>query len=156
MLEVKNSIKNGNFTMSHMKGVKIEMIEKILKILDDPSLFLEKLLDRKNFQKIQKIFIFSPQNTAKLFANSASNLTKISTSQETFNFLKQKSKNCQILKHYFGDVLSTFEKEIALQSKCFYRARPSNWSFNVQGQRWASGKDLGCDGVIYDIINDFS
>ena len=44
----------------------------------------------------------------------------------------EKELNCKLLADYLGDILSTFEKELMIRAFAFYRARPSNWSFNVQ------------------------
>ena len=47
---------------------------------------------------------------------------------------------------------------LLVRSFAFYRARPSNWSFNVQGHRWAErkSKDLIYDRVVYDIFTNAS
>ena len=46
------------------------------------------------------------------------------------------------------------EKEILVQSLAFYRARPSNWSFNIQGHRFAEWgpRNLTHDRVVYDVF----
>ena len=55
---------------------------------------------------------------------------------------------------YFGDILSTLEKEMMLLSRVFYRARPSNWSFNVQGHRFSEREfeEIRHDRVIFDVL----
>ena len=39
-----------------------------------------------------------------------------------------------------------------LYSKAFFRARPSNWSFNVQGHRTAHYQKLEDDRYMYDLF----
>ena len=55
---------------------------------------------------------------------------------------------------YFGDILSTFEKEILIYAKLFLRSRPSNWSFNVQGHRFARYEELPYDRYVFDIFKN--
>jgi len=76
------------------------------------------------------------------------------TSIDTTKFLKREIAGCTLLESYMGDILSTFEKEILLNSSAFYRARPSNWSFNVQGQRFATHDELPYDRTIFDVFLD--
>ena len=63
---------------------------------------------------------------------------------------------CAIIDKIFGDILSTLEKEIMVRSLVFFRVRPSNWSFNVQGQRFAiyGNENIMHDRVIFDIFTD--
>ena len=41
------------------------------------------------------------------------------------------SSKCGILNDLFGDIHSTFEKELMLRVGAFSRMRPSNWSFDI-------------------------
>ena len=147
------------------KGIPSSMRIEIFKTLLKPEYFLNKLIP--HFEKhlgneTNIIFISSPQNVAEIFNKIGRNFIyqnrtfKIFTGIDTFQYLKSqaysKSTSCELLKEYLGDVLSTFEKELMVLSKSFYRARPSNWSFNVQGQRFGLYKDLSHDRVIYDVF----
>ena len=59
------------------------------------------------------------------------------TSLDTEQFLRENSQDCDVIQRFFGDVLSTLEKDILSWGKVFFRTRPSNWSFNLQGRRMA-------------------
>ena len=146
------------------KDVSVEMLQEIFKTLAEPHYFMEKLVPHieQNLPPSQNgrtVFISSPTNTAERFKTlknkyiSPQNVTyKIITSYESNLFMKHVGKNCQNIRWYLGDVLSTFEKEVMVRSKSFYRARPSNWSFNVQGQRFGRNGKLPYDRVVYDVF----
>ena len=152
------------------KGLSPELNIDIMKTLNSPEYFFKKLINHidRNLNESSSltqrdvIFISSPQNIAKIFANTSSkNLGviqghKIFTSLDTLNFFKKEAQNCKIFRNYFGDILSTLEKEIMVLSKSYYRARPSNWSFNVQGHRFSlySAEDLRHDRCVLDVFLD--
>ena len=159
-------------------GLSADIIREIYKSMEDPIYFLEMLIEHIESDKYLNLpenengytlVIASPVSVAKKFENTlqkgyytskTSNKTyKIFTGHDTKKFLTyylQKKHNCKTLQNYFGEILSTFEKELMVNSKSFYRTRPSNWSFNVQGQRFAFSDDVGSDlvydRVIYDVF----
>ena len=53
---------------------------------------------------------------------------------------------CPIVSRWFGEIVPIVEMEILRRSMAFYRSRPSNWSFNIQAQRFANAK-LRADGT---------
>ena len=101
----------------------------------------------KNFDKI--IFITSPPSVATRFSTLSKNVNlngyKVFTTLDTTQFLEKYRHECELVDKFFGDILPTLEKEILRWSKAFYRSRPSNWSFNIQAQRWANNVSLEWD-----------
>ena len=165
------------------KGIPEWVRVEIHKSLKNPGYFIEKLLrhietviperelydghingTESSLSSTLTIFISSPQNIAQYFEDlmktpfktPSGRIVKIITSNDTLKFFNQQAKQCQIFEDYKGDILSTFEKEILINSFSFYRARPSNWSFNVQGQRFGKldEEKLKYDRVIYDVFMD--
>ena len=69
--------------------------------------------------------------------------------------MERYKEKCELVKNLFGDIVSTFEKEVLVQALSFYRTRPSNWSFNVQGHRFAryTSEELKYDRVIFDVFS---
>ena len=149
-------------------GISREFIREFYRTTENPVNFLEKLIKNvethwpgitsteqdQNLVQNRTIFIASPTSVAQKFSKIGKIFKnfKIITGLDTFKFLKAKSESCEMIDQYFGDILSTFEKEILIHVKSFYRSRPSNWSFNVQAGRFASGIDLSHDRVIFDVF----
>lgn len=145
----------------------MEISNHLQQTLKNPVYFLDLLLPHieKNFENytgnandFKTIFITSPADVAKEFKNIGSRIYKgykIFTTNDSEEFMRKYSENCELLKVLFGDVVSTFEKEVIVQSLSFYRTRPSNWSFNVQGHRFAryTSEELRYDRVIYDVFS---
>ena len=154
-------------SIGRAKGLNPKSTAALYKTIHDPEYFLdlliphveENLSTNNSNTKIKTIFIASPVSTSQLFQQKSSYKNyKIFTTSDTHKFLKNilHKQNCTLLIDMFGDILSTFEKEILLRSLAFYRTRPSNWSFNVQGHRWANYKadDLVHDRVIFDVFTE--
>lgn len=145
---------------SNSKGIGDVYLEHIQATLRDPNYFLDLLLPhvRENFKNkpIPKtVYISAPYNTAKIFGEIKEfKGVKIVSTAGAFDFL-EKFRDCEIIDRLFGDILSTFDKEIGVQSLSFYRSRPSNWSFNIQGQRFSkySNEDLEHDRVVFDVFS---
>ena len=151
-------------------GLPIKLVNSLKRSLQQPEFFMRRALSftQKQLYKrnrslnpfnITSVYLASPRNIAKRFDKlddyTIGNQTfKIFTNQDTWSFLKEKSEDCPILEQYFGEILSTFEKEILVRSRIFYRARPSNWSFNVQGHRFAryEYEYIRYDNVIFSVF----
>ena len=156
ILEKKEEEVNG-------RGLPHEAAVHLWKTLKDPRYFLDLLIPHleRNFhnstqhsgQKV--IFITSPMNIAKNFQKIGRDYKgyKLYNSLDTERFLNS-FKMCKYIDQTFGDTISTLEKEILVQSLAFYRARPSNWSFNIQGHRYAElgPGNLTHDRVVYDVF----
>lgn len=143
-------------------GLKSSMSFQIQQSLKNSSYFLEKLTATIGILTILDpnppgvIYIASPINIAEIFPKNGTEFLnfKIFSTLDVLNFLKFYQDECWILQNYLGDVLSTLEKEILIKSKIFFRARPSNWSFNVQGHRFANYNfsEIKQDRVIFDVF----
>ena len=159
---------SGDRSKTNGKGIPQDIREMFYETIENPIYFLDKLISHSTNNQVfddpknNYIFISSPQSVAKQFQSLNSSYYHKQTNQ-TFNIISSmdshhfllnyaKDNNCDIIIDYFGDILSTFEKEILIYSMSFYRARPSNWSFNVQGQRFAREMDLSMDRVIFDVF----
>lgn len=157
-----NGFKNHNENKVSARGLSNNATKQLHRTLNHPEYFLDQLIPHlaQNYngtENSKTLFISSPMNTAKLFRRTGDYKNfKIFTTTDTQAFLREKLEevNCTILVDMFGDILSTFEKEILLRSLGFYRTRPSNWSFNIQGHRWAEygPKQLTHDRVIFDVF----
>ena len=104
---------------------------------------------------IKTIFITSPVEVAEMIGKVGRVYRgyTVFTTKDTHKFLGEYRKTCDTIGQLYGDILSTLEKEILVHSYCYYRMRPSNWSFNVQAHRWAKNvTGLKYDSVIYDIF----
>ena len=90
---------------------------------------------------------------------------KIITTRQTTRFVSDKFKNqkskyyCETFDTFFGEFIPIIEMEILKRSFGFYRSRPSNWSFNIQAQRFANAEVnedgtavLPLDRVVLDIF----
>ena len=96
------------------------------------------------------VFIASPADIAVHLSNSSAEMSreksyedlKVFTTLDTDRFLKGYAESCEVIREFYGDILSTLEKEIMSFSRIFFRTRPSNWSFNVQGSRMARYRAL--------------
>jgi len=108
------------------------------------------------------VFISSPKGIAQQLGEEVSEQGRrrdykgyrVFTSLDTDKYLREHAEKCKIIDDFYGDVLSTLEKEILSWSRIFFRSRPSNWSFNIQGRRmsrysWLKIKD---DRTIFDIF----
>ena len=154
-----------------LRRLDISVAKPLFLSLRDPSYFIERLmkfLDRSSqegarINKNTTIYIASPTNLAERFEKAADkhrdsnkDSHRLLTSIEVKAFLQSYRKSCWVVDTYFGDVLSTLEKEIIVMSRIFYRARPSNWSFNVQGHRMARYEYdyVKYDRVLFDIFKD--
>ena len=146
------------------RGVDKPAMLNLHKSLNNMTFLIEKLInhvERKDIADPPKtILITSPPGILhKINEKDLSNFQyhdkkyKILTTENSINFLKN-FMDCWVIEKYFGDVLSTFEKEVVLRSEIFYRARPSNWSFNTQGHRFAEFDydKIKFDGVVYDVF----
>ena len=91
---------------------------------------------------LKTVFITSPISIAENLRSNSTFLTdyKVFTSLDTEEFLKKEAEDCEVIRRWFGDILSTLEKDILSWSRVFFRTRPSNWSFNLQGRRMARYK----------------
>jgi len=163
----KDFLKKGYFKQPEngALGISSNLTEKIYKVLNgDVEYFLEKVVSfprskSNNRTGPQTIYISSPPNISKIFSKIKFYKNfKSFTTNDSKKFLKNvyedQRHNCSIIKEYFGDILSTFEKEIMIRSSVFYRSRPSNWSFNVQGHRFAEYEhsELVDDEVILHVF----
>lgn len=135
-------------TLAHKRtrSLNLETVKNLQKSLKNTTFFLENLvqnLQERNLTQHKIIYIASPINIARSFiVNLPANRTfqnyKIVTTVQTSTFLRKFRDDCWMIDTYFGDILSTLEKELMVMSKIFYRSRPSNWSFNQEGYRIAS------------------
>ena len=157
--------------LTRQKGLDLGTVKNLQKSLKNSTYFYEKLYDFLNLTRREHanddspfriphfVYIASPINISKKFKSKAEKYKKLSifTTLDLINFLEPFSNNCQILKNYFGDILSTIEKEIMILSKLFLRSRPSSWSFNVQGHRnFKLGPELvKYDRVVFDVFGIF-
>lgn len=141
-------------------GISKMLIRLIHECMNNPDYLLEKLIQHieKQFEKdkivIKTIFITSPIEVADMLAKIGRvfRVYTIFTTNDTHKFLSR-YRDCETVDQLYGDILSTLEKEILVQSFAYYRTRPSNWSFNVQAHRWAKqAAGLEFDSVIYDIF----
>lgn len=150
---------------AHVIGLSDYLIKLIRKCMNDPRFLLDKLIDHIEAQipenelstKTKTVFITSPVEVADIIASVGRNYRGYNfyTTKDTRHFLSRYRKKCETIDKIFGDILSTMEKEILIYSFCFYRMRPSNWSFNVQAHRWARKEQIQgfkYDSVIYDIF----
>ena len=159
---------NSNATFEHIDkergarviGISQMLIQLIHKCMHNPDYLLEQLIQHieKQFEKdkivVKTIFITSPIEVADMLAKVGRTFRgyTIFTTIDTHDFLSR-YRDCETVDQLYGDILSTLEKEILVQSFAYYRTRPSNWSFNVQAHRWAKQvPGLKFDSVIYDIF----
>ena len=143
-------------------GISEYLIKLIHRCMNDPKFLLDKLIDHieKQIPEIERkktIFITSPVQIADTIASVGRNYRGYNfyTTKDTHEFLSKYRKKCETVDKIYGDILSTMEKEILIGSFCYYRMRPSNWSFNVQAHRWAKKEEISgfkYDSVIYDIF----
>lgn len=146
------------------KGLTVNAMRLIQKCISEPEFLVKQVI--KHVQNHIRngisshdnvIFLSAPRSILSSFKNFTEiNGFRVVTSLDTQQFLK-KRKSCKIIRDYFGDICSTFDKEIQFKSTMFYRSRPSNWSFNVQAQRWANSdyKSIENDGTVFDVFEDF-
>ena len=157
--------------VNFMRGVDKSASKHVFKSLKDPEYFIKALVnDLKTMNTtvlttdsttdFNTIIICSPINAAYLFHKFShqkyNNKFTILTTVHTKKFLTDRRSSCGMLNDLFGDIHSTFEKELMLRVGAFYRMRPSNWSFDVQGQRFANmnASELRNDRVIYDVFKN--
>ena len=78
------------------------------------SLIVNYLSSKKQLSNLRTIFITSPISIAEHLRSNATYLPgyKVFTSLDTESFLKQEAEDCGIIRRFFGDVLSTLEKDI--------------------------------------------
>merc|ERR1712110_1320234 len=102
------------------------------------------------------VLITSPFNIADEFHKVGRDFKgyKFFTTHDTMDFLTRHRQDCEAIDNWFGEVLSELEKELLIYAKAFFRARPSNWSFNVQGHRTAKFDTLDHDRYIYDLFKN--
>lgn len=172
----KRGVKHINSMMKSMMETLVEpngFITKFLGHLEQnlaksPSIKginLAKNSDSAQDNEIIHIYIASPGNVAEIFKNQIkftdpvnkilvhnSQKYKILFSEVAQIYLEKLKPSCPILNQHFDEIFSTFEKELMIQSFGFYRARPSNWSFNVQGARYSKYDRLIFDRTVYDIF----
>lgn len=144
------------------RGLDLSAMSNIHHSLQNFTYFYEKLganLASKmagfETEKEIQVFIASPVSVSKIIsAGKTGSNFKIWTTQDSLKFLKKYLKSCWVYQDYLGEILSLFEKEVISKSQIFYRARPSNWSFNVEAQRFSNKKfeNLKDDSVIFDIF----
>ena len=171
-----HNLQSGNFTGIHFRynpndffagnpkigqdGHKLndDYFANLLLALKNPRWFLDKTLkyvEQHHTDTDKKIIITSPLNIADLFYNHTKlghfKNYSIITSKNTKEFLESK-RGCEPVDLWFGEILSILEKEILVHSGAFLRARPSNWSFNIQGQRMARFESLPHDRYMFDIF----
>ena len=111
--------------------------------------------------EIKTYFITSPASIIEPLEleNETNNYKgfRVFTSHDTNKFLRKHiATDCPMIEEWYGDIVSTLEKEILSWSRIFFRTRPSNWSFNVQGRRmtrypWESIQD---DRPIFSVFPD--
>ena len=159
----KNDVLNKNETEIGNKGVSNDMAKHLYRSMKDFTYFFDHLINylEKN-SKIKTILITSPINIARDISKISQDQNnkgfykqyKIITTIDTDQYLTRFRSNCQVIDDYYGDVLSTLEKEIVLKSAIFIRSRPSNWSLNVQGHRFAvyDYEVIAKDSVIFEIF----
>lgn len=139
------SLKNGTY-----------FIEKLAKKVQNLTA-TEATTENEISQEPGIIYIASPINIAENFHNQTKIIQnyKILTTIDIQNFLQTYRKDCWVVDIYFGDVLSTLEKEMMVLSKIFFRSRPSNWSFNEQGHRMAMYpyEEIQNDRVMFDVFD---
>ena len=143
----KKKLKNSN-----NRGLPLRLVNELQKVIQNASYLIEKIPCSSTESTI---IIASPFNMGSKFAEAASRFDyKILTTKNSKDFLWKYRTSCQVIKDFFGEVLSIFEKEIMLRSSIFYRSRPSNWSFNVQGMRWAtkSYEQIENDRIVFDLF----
>ena len=106
------------------------------------SLVVSYMKPRTVLSPLKTIFVTSPISIAENLRSNDTYLSeyKVFTSLDTEEFLRNSSEDCDVIQRFFGDVLSTLEKDILSWGKVFFRTRPSNWSFNLQGRRMARYK----------------
>ena len=160
--ELRKSLQNSTYFLEKMVGhFRTTFADELDH--DDPDFLSTGGTPKKLIETTKIIYIASPLNIAEIFHaqgriyhdQKSNQKYKIFNTLDMIQFLDDKIRpHCWALDTYYGDVLSTIEKEMLLISKIFYRARPSNWSFNVQGHRNSeySKKELRLDRVIFDIF----
>jgi len=145
---------------SRGRKLNTDIFANLLTVLKEPLYLLDRLTAyaKVNLPKGNNlIFLTSPYNIAEKLSeilksrNGTHNGYQFITTIDTANFLGG-YRNCDVIDSWFGEVLSQMEKELMIYSETFLRARPSNWSFNVQAHRFASGKSLKYDRVMTDIF----
>jgi len=125
-----------------------------------PPYFLKQVIQYANRELVgigRKVFIASPYNIAEGFASAAGRNHFVKgyefyTTKDSTAFLEAKRSGCEVIDTWFGEVMSEFEKEILIYAKAYFRSRPSNWSFNVQGHRTAHYETLEDDRYTYDLF----
>ena len=154
------------------RGLSGEFHQGIQQSLANTTRFYERVIRHiqisyqqdypETVEKTRLIYIASPTNTAEIFNKHGKQFIDpisnrkygIFNTLDLMNFLEKIRPKCWALDFYYGDVLSTIEKEILRLATIFYRSRPSNWSYNVQGHRNArlNGDELQFDRVVFDIF----
>lgn len=153
-----------------IRGITYKMALKIQKSLTNSTYFLENLMAKieklkgnstenqnTDEQKPQIIYIASPDGISKYFPHKGYKFKnyKIYTTKDMHKFLNKFMNSCWVVKKYFGDILSTLEKELMILAEIFFRSRPSNWSFNEQGHRASQYEydRIKNDRVIFDVFS---
>ena len=169
----RNSMSRPDEKMFGQNGVSAEYMLHVKRSLQDFNYFFNRTISffdkNSELSEIKTILITSPPMVAdqisKVLKQKSKNEGKtfksyknyrIITTADTQQYLKNKEieTNCWAHRHYFGDILSTLEKQLMVQAKIFIRTRPSNWSFNVQGHRNSEGyQKVANDRVIYEIFD---
>lgn len=145
---------------SNKRGLSLRLTKELQNVIKNTSYLFDKIrspeiLLGKSHKHVSTIIISSPFNMAAKFDQARSKFGyRIFTTKDSRDFLWEYRDNCEVVRDLFGEVLSTFEKEIMLRATVFYRSRPSNWSFNVQGMRWSSKKfgEIALDKTVFDLF----
>lgn len=135
-LEIQKTLKNSTYFLDKLCK-KLDQIIKITKDQDKlPEMDRNQTLYSETAKNLNKIvYIASPTNIADIFPHDGEHFAgyKIYNTLDMQKFLESFRKDCWVIDNYFGDVLSTLEKEMMVMANIFFRARPSNWSFKVWG-----------------------
>lgn len=152
-------------TLRNYRGIDPYTANHLRRTLHDTKYLLDHLVKKMDQHpwnhsgKINKvIYIASPRNVAGSFPvhnGQTYGGYQIFNTLDITEFLDSYREDCWVYEHYYGDILSTLEKEMMVISKIFYRSRPSNWSFNEQGHRFAEepAEEIAEDRVVFDIFN---
>lgn len=160
-IENKNSTSDSHKTYN-FRGIDQLTSVELQKVLKNSTYLLDKMVDYferypQILQHLNKvIYIAAPRNIKFEYSNGAMYRSfKIFTNDDLQTFLTAFIDNCWVYREYFGDILSTVDKELMINSRIFLRSRPSNWSFNSQGRRYTYHKHkfMQHDRVVFDLFN---